>query len=98
MGETTDQIETHLETKQDALRSNLEELEQKVKSVTDWRRQFRNNPGLMLGLAFGGGMLLAGVMRRPRRRAQYRPERRSGCGPRATQAGGSPDAAAAGLG
>jgi hypothetical protein len=71
MGETTDQIETHLETRQDALRSNLEELEQKVKSVTDWRRQFRNNPGLMLGLAFGGGMLLAGVMRRPRQRAQY---------------------------
>jgi hypothetical protein len=72
MGETTDQIETHLETKQDALRSNLEELEQKVKAVTDWRRQFRNNPGLMLGLAFGGGMLLAGVLRRPQRRAQYR--------------------------
>ena len=73
MGETTDQIETHIETKQDDLRSNLEELEDKVKSVTDWRHQFRNNPGLMLGLAFGGGMLLAGVMRRPRRPAQEHP-------------------------
>jgi hypothetical protein len=72
MGETTDQIETHLESRQDALRSNLEELEQKVKSVTDWRHQFRSNPGLMLGLAFGGGMLLAGILRRPRRRAEYR--------------------------
>ena len=72
MGETTDQIETHIETKQDDLRANLEELEDKVKSVTDWRHQFRNNPVLMLGLAFGGGMLLAGVVRRPRRRAEHR--------------------------
>lgn len=71
MAETTDQIATHLETKQDDLRANLEELEDKVKSVTDWRHQFRNNPALMLGLAFGGGLLLAGVMR-PRRRAEPR--------------------------
>jgi hypothetical protein len=72
MGETTEQIETHIETQQGDLRSNLEELEDKVKSVTDWRRQFRNNPGLMLGLAFGGGMLLAGVLRRPQRSAEHR--------------------------
>lgn len=72
MGQTTDQIETHIETKQDDLRSNLEELEDKVKSVIDWRRQFRSNPGLMLGLAFGGGMLLAGVLRRPRMRVEHR--------------------------
>ncbi len=72
MGEATHQIETHLETKHDDLRANLEELEDKVKSVTDWRRQFRSNPGLLLGLAFGGGMLLAGVLRRPRRRTRPR--------------------------
>jgi hypothetical protein len=59
MGKTPDQIETQIETKRGDLRSNLEELEDKVKSVTDWRQQFRSNPGLMLGLAFGGGMLLA---------------------------------------
>ena len=69
MGKTPDQIETHIETKRGDLRSNLEELEDKVKSVTDWRQQFRSNPGLMLGLAFGGGMLLAGVLRRARPRA-----------------------------
>jgi hypothetical protein len=69
MGKTPDQIETHIETKRGDLRSNLEELEDKVKSVTDWRQQFRSNPGLMLSLAFGGGMLLAGVLRRARPRA-----------------------------
>jgi hypothetical protein len=77
MGQTTDQIETHLETKQEDLRSNLEELEHKVKSVTDWRRQFRSNTGLMLGLAFGGGMLLARAMRRPRHGAARVSERLS---------------------
>ena len=69
MDKTPDQIETHIESKRGDLRSNLEELEDKVKSVTDWRQQFRSNPGLMLGLAFGGGMLLAGVLRRARPRA-----------------------------
>jgi len=73
MGKTPDQIETHIETKRGDLRSNLEELEDKVKSVTDWRRQFRNNPGLLLALAFGGGILLAGAVRRPRRRTNHRP-------------------------
>jgi hypothetical protein len=27
--------------------------------VTDWRQQFRNNPMMMVGLAFGGGVFLA---------------------------------------
>ena len=59
MGETTHQIATHIENTRDDLGSNFEELEQKVKSVTDWRQQFRNNPMMMVGLAFGGGVFLA---------------------------------------
>lgn len=59
MGETTRQIATHIENAREDLGSNLQELEQKVKSVTDWRQQFRNNPMMMVGLAFGGGVLLA---------------------------------------
>ena len=44
MGETTGQIEAHIaDTRQD-LGSNLYELEQRVKSVTDWKQHFRNNP------------------------------------------------------
>jgi hypothetical protein len=59
MGETTRQIETHIDNAREDLGSNLQELEQKVKSVTDWRQQFRNNPMMMVGLAFGGGVFLA---------------------------------------
>jgi hypothetical protein len=59
MGETTRQIATHIDNAREDLGSNLQELEQKVKSVTDWRQQFRNNPMMMVGLAFGGGVFLA---------------------------------------
>jgi len=30
-----------------------------VHSAIDWRQQFRNNPMMMVGLAFGGGVFLA---------------------------------------
>jgi len=64
MDQTTDQIEAHIETTRENLGANLQELEQKVKSVTDWRRQFRENPMRMLGVAFGGGILLAFLLGR----------------------------------
>jgi len=41
------------------LGSNLQELEAKVKGVTNWRRQFDKSPFAMIGVAFGGGILLA---------------------------------------
>jgi hypothetical protein len=73
MARTTDEIEAHLERKRAELRSNLEELEQRVKSVTDWRRRFRKSPAISLLLAFGGGFLIAGMAGRSRRR--YEPKR-----------------------
>jgi hypothetical protein len=66
MGETTDQIESHIETKREDLQSNLRELEHKVKSATDWRQQFQNHPGTMVAAAFGGGMLVSVMIGRNR--------------------------------
>jgi hypothetical protein len=63
MRERTDQIETQIREERDELRANLDELGAQVRSVTDWRRQFRKNPMLGLGLAFGAGLLLAGLSR-----------------------------------
>jgi hypothetical protein len=69
MGQTTHQIEAHIEDTRDDLGSNLHELEQRVKSVTDWKQHFRTNPMTMLGVAFGGGILLSAMLggRRNRR-------------------------------
>jgi Protein of unknown function (DUF3618). len=61
MGQTTDQIAAHIEHTRDSLGSNLDELEQRVKSVADWQRHFRSNPLTMLGVAFGGGVMLAAM-------------------------------------
>jgi hypothetical protein len=62
MGETTNQIASYIETKREDLGSNLAELENKVKSIMDWREQFRSNPMTMVGVAFGGGVLLASML------------------------------------
>ena len=62
MGEASSQIEQEIEQTRAQLGSNLEELEHKVKNMTDWRWQFQQNPGLMLGLAFVAGILLANLI------------------------------------
>jgi hypothetical protein len=61
MAQTPDEIRSHIESKQEDLRSNLEELEGRVKSIADWRQHFRRNPGVGLGFAFAGGLLLASM-------------------------------------
>ena len=71
MGQTTQQIEAHIEDTRADLGSNLREFEQKVKSLTDWKRHFEKNPLTMLGVAVGGGILLATIVgRRKKRRAR----------------------------
>ena len=69
MGQTTHQIEAHIENTREDLGSNLHELERKVKGVTDWKQHFQTKPMTMLGVAFGGGILLAMTLggRRKRR-------------------------------
>src|ERR1039457_5504326 len=62
MGQATSQIEAHIENTRADLGSNLHELEQKVKSVTDWKQHFQTNPMTLLGVAFGGGVLLATML------------------------------------
>jgi hypothetical protein len=62
MGETTNQIENYIDNKREDLGSNLKELEGRVKSIADWRQQFQKNPMTLVGVAFGGGVLLASMM------------------------------------
>jgi hypothetical protein len=58
MDRASDRIEQHIDREREVLRSNLEELEDRVRSAVDWRRQFRSNTAAFLGLAFGGGLLI----------------------------------------
>lgn len=64
MGETPDQIENEIDLTREALKSNLEELETRVKEAVDWRSLTRRHPGAMVGAAVLGGMLLAGLIGR----------------------------------
>jgi hypothetical protein len=74
MGESSDQIEEKIQRTREDLRGNLNELEEKVKSVFDWRTQFEKHPLRVLTVALGGGMLLAALLPRGRngkRRSEY---------------------------
>jgi hypothetical protein len=62
MGETTDQIENHIETKREDLHSNLKELENRMKTATDWRQYFQRHTGTMVAAAFGGGVVVSAML------------------------------------
>jgi adenine/guanine phosphoribosyltransferase-like PRPP-binding protein len=64
MGETTDQIEHHIEMKRQELQSNFTELAQKAKAAMDWRRQFRKHTVTLIAAAFAAGVLLAAMLAR----------------------------------
>jgi hypothetical protein len=64
MGQTTDQIADDIAQTRDDLKSNLEELESRVKAAADWRSQFRKHPGPMIAAAMIGGALLSALLRR----------------------------------
>ncbi len=72
MENTAKQIEDHIEQTRESLGSHLDELEQKVRNATDWRQQFRARPTTLLGLAFGGGVVLAVLLGGPGRRSGKR--------------------------
>ena len=62
MGETTEQIAADIAQRRDDLKSNLEELETRVRDAADWRSQFRRHPGVMIAAAMAGGMLLSSLL------------------------------------
>jgi hypothetical protein len=62
VGQTTDQIEHQIENKREDLKTNLEELQTRVKTATDWRHYFAEHTGTMIAAAFGGGVLLASML------------------------------------
>lgn len=62
MGQTTQQIATDIARTREDLKSNIEELETRVKDVADWRSQFRRHPGAMIAVAVVGGALLSALL------------------------------------
>lgn len=62
MGETTDQIENYIQTKREDLHANLQELQAKVRSATDWRQYFQKYTGTLIAAAFGSGILISALV------------------------------------
>jgi hypothetical protein len=96
--EQPEQIEDHIRTTRRELGSNLQELEHRVKDATNWRVQFDRHPGVMLGIALAGGILLsAGLSGRSRRTATVGGGASVGGGARISRATGEASDVAAGV-
>lgn len=58
MVETADALKDDIEARRHAMTQDVDELEQRARSMTDWRQQINERPMLALGVAAAGGMLL----------------------------------------
>jgi hypothetical protein len=70
MGDTSDQIERHIQETLNDLSKNFNELQEKARTAVNWRAQFEERPMTMMALAFGGGILLSALL--PSRRSYPR--------------------------
>jgi hypothetical protein len=77
MGEKSNQIERQIARERGQLGQNLDELQSRVEEATDWRLQFQKRPMLMMGVAIGGGLLLAALTGRGSRSRGHYPEHRA---------------------
>ena len=78
MDQTAKQIERQIERNRENLSSNLQELEDKMKTIVDWRHHTRQNPAAVLGLAFGGGILLSTLLKGRRKSRHLRADSSGG--------------------
>ena len=58
MVQETRRIIEHIETEREQLGENLEEIESRIKDAADPRAWYERNPGLILGAAAAGGLVL----------------------------------------
>lgn len=68
MDAQSEQIIKDLEDKRVRLSENFDELQTRVRDVTDWRTYYNRNPWMGLGVAVAGGFLLSAVLGLSRRR------------------------------
>jgi hypothetical protein len=62
MGQTTDEIVTDIDQRREDLKSNIEELETRVKEITDWRSYVKKHPMPMIVVALLGGVVLSSLV------------------------------------
>lgn len=62
MDESSRHLQQQIESAHNELDQNLQALETKARELTDWRAQFEKRPLVMLGLAFGGGLIAASLL------------------------------------
>ena len=62
MGEKTDRIERYIQQQRRDCQENMFELKQKVRRSVDWRSHVEERPLAMVGIAFGGGVLLSTLL------------------------------------
>jgi hypothetical protein len=74
MDEAADKIAADIDRTRERLGLNIQELERRVETATDWREQFRTRPHVFLGGAFVAGAVVAATLRRTSVQQASRPQ------------------------
>lgn len=62
MVETPEAIRVEIDQRREAISRDVDAIEQRAKSLTDWRQHVEERPLTVLAVAFGGGVLLGTMM------------------------------------
>ena len=87
MGEGTSQIERDIAAERNELGRNLQLLENKARSLADWRTYYRHHPFAMVGLALAGGLMLGALTNTMGEGVEESENREAGPASRASESG-----------
>ena len=66
MADNADNLQNEFNQQREALGRNVQELQYRMKSMVNWRDQYRQHPWTGAGLAFAGGVLISAMASRRR--------------------------------
>jgi hypothetical protein len=69
MDQKPDVIREQIEAHRQELAGNVNELENRVRKMTDWRMRFQQKPGMLLGVSFAAGLIASWLTRGHHRQA-----------------------------
>lgn len=73
MAEDPNQVKQHIDSTRQELGHNVQELENRVKTFTDWRGYVDRSPMTMVTLAFAGGVVASALMGKSHRHENSSP-------------------------
>ena len=63
MDQKPEVIREQIQQQREELATNVRHLESRVKKMADWKSRFQENPAMLMGASFAGGLFLSWLTR-----------------------------------